>query len=258
MRALSLFAGVGCWDLGLQRAGHEIVRQVEIDPDCQRVLRKHFPGVRLDDDVRTAQYEENEADVVVFGSPCQDLSQMGSRTGLAGARSGLLWEAVRAVRVVRPAVAAMENVVAILRRGMGAVLGQMAESGYDAEWDCIPKAHVGAPDLRDRLWALFLPQHSDALRPRPHPAPVHLDGGAQLFDWQERLAGPMGAPLAAALARLGPASGRKWDSEPQLPRVADRTTAGVAVVKQAGNHLSPLIAQAIGEALSQHNPDTGQ
>lgn len=249
MRFISQFAGVGCADLGLERAGHEVVRQIEIDPDCQRILRKHFPGVRRDSDVTTAQYEEGEADGIFAGFPCQDLSQMGSGAGISGSRSGLFWQTMRAVRLVRPKVVGLENVRALLRRGMGVVLGAMAASGYDAEWDCIPKSHLGAPDLRDRLWALFYPQHSDAVRPRPYPTPVHLDGGAQLFDRQECLAGPMGAPLAAALARVGPASGRTWDPEPQLPRVADRTPAGVAVVKQAGNHLSPQIAEALGLAM---------
>jgi DNA (cytosine-5)-methyltransferase 1 len=250
MRVLSLFAGIGAFDLGMERAGHSVVRQVEKDPDCQRILRKHWPDVRLDGDVTTAEFKEDEADVITFGFPCQDVSQMGPRTGLAGSRSGLFWEALRAIRVVRPRFAVLENVRALLRRGMGTVLGALAEIGYDAEWDCIPASHVGAPHLRDRVWAVAYPQHSDAVRPRLYPAPIHLDGGAQLFDRQERLAGPMGAPLAAALARVGPAGGRAWDAEPQLPRVADGSPADVAAVKQAGNALVPRIAEAIGSALA--------
>lgn len=250
MRVLSLFAGVGAFDLGLERAGMQVVRQVERDADCQRILRKHWPDTRLDGDVATAEFTENEADVIAFGFPCQDVSQMGSRTGLAGERSGLFREALRAIRVVRPRFGVLENVAALLRRGMGTVLGSLAEIGFDAEWDCIPAAHVGAPHLRDRVWAITYPQHPHALRSGSHPAPVYLDGGAQLFDQQERLTGPMGAPLAAALARVGPAGGRAWDAEPQLPRVADGSPADVASVKQAGNSLCPRIAEALGLAIT--------
>lgn len=249
MRVLSQFSGVGAFDLGLERAGMRVVRQIERDPDCQRILRKHWPNVRLDSDVTTAIYEEGEADVICAGFPCQDISQGGSGAGLAGPRSGLFWEVVRALCVVRPKFLLLENVALLLRRGLGTVLGALAESGYDAEWDCIPKAHVGAPDIRDRLWAIAYPQHPDADRAGPYKAPLYLDGGAQLLDQQERLAGPMGAPLATALARLGPASGRGWDTEPQLPRVVDRTAASMASVKQAGNTLSPRISEALGQAI---------
>lgn len=249
MRVLEQFAGIGGFGLGLQRTGMTVVRQIERDPDCQAVLRRNFPGVRLDGDVTQVEYEEGEADVITSGFPCQDVSQMGPRTGLAGARSGLFWETMRAVRVVRPLYVLLENVAALLRRGMGTVLGSLAESGYDAEWDCIPAAHVGAPHLRDRLWCLAYPQHSDPLRAGPYPAPVHLTRGAELFDQQERLAGPMGASLSAALARVGPAGGRTWDAEPQLSRVADGLPSDVAAVKQFGNALCPRIPEALGAAI---------
>jgi DNA (cytosine-5)-methyltransferase 1 len=251
MRVLDLFSGIGMFGHGLERAGMTVVRHVERDTDCQAVLRRNFPSVRLDGDIATADFTEGEADVITFGFPCQDVSQMGPRTRLAGARSGLFWEALRAVRVVRPRFAILENVAALLRRGMGTVLGALAEIGYDAEWDCIPAAHVGAPHLRDRVWAIAYPQHSDALRSGLHPAQIYLGGGAQLFDQQERLFGPMGAPLAAALARVGPVGGRPWDAEPQLSRVADGSPADVAVVKQVGNSLCPRISEALGMAIAE-------
>src|SRR5690606_13124048 len=93
-----------------------------------------------------------EADVVCGGFPCQDISNAGKRAGITGERSGLWRELVRAIRVVRPKYAIVENVAALLGRGMGTVLGDLAESGYDAEWDCIPASAVGAYHERDRLW----------------------------------------------------------------------------------------------------------
>ncbi len=250
MRVAGMFDGIGGFGLGFERAGHVMVSHTESDPHCQAVLRRNWPGVPLHNDVRTREWKEGEADVICAGFPCQDISQMGPRTGLSGSRSGLFWEVVRAVRVVRPLFVVLENVRALLRRGMGTVVGALAEIGYDAEWDCIPKAHLGAPDIRDRVWAIAYPQHSDALRSRSYPAPVHLDGSAQLFDQQERLVGPMGAPLAAALARMGSAGGRAWDAEPQLSRVADGLPADVVAVKQFGNSLCPRISEAIGLTLT--------
>lgn len=249
MRVAEMFAGIGGFGLGLERAGMTVVSQVEVDPACQAVLRRNWPGLDLHDDVRTKQWKEGEADVICAGFPCQDISQAGSRAGLSGSRSGLFWEVVRALRVVRPKFLLLENVAALLRRGMGTVVGTLAESGYDTEWDCIPASHIGAPHLRDRLWAIAFPQHPDTHGKRLHPAPFHLVGSPELRDQQKRLSGPMGAPLATALARVGPAGGRAWDSEPQLSRVADGLPADVAAVKQFGNSLCPRISEAIGAAL---------
>lgn len=252
LRTMDLFAGIGGFSLGLDRTGgFKTVRCVELDGSARTVLHRNFPGARIDADIRNQQFTEGEADVICAGFPCQDISQMGPRTGLAGSRSGLFWEALRAVRVVRPRFVLLENVVALLRRGMGTVLGALAESGLDAEWDCVPAAHVGAPHLRDRIWILAFPQHSNPMRAGSHPAAVNLPRGPELFDQQERLAGPMGAPLVAALARVGSAFGRSWDAEPQLPRVADGLPADVAAVKQFGNAVCSRIPEALGLSIIQ-------
>lgn len=98
---------------------------------------------------------ERGVDAVVGGFPCQDISYANpDGSGLAGTRSGLFWEMARTVRMVRPSFWLVENVVAILRRGMAAVLKEMASSGYDAEWDCISAASVGAPHFRARTYIL--------------------------------------------------------------------------------------------------------
>lgn len=151
LKVLSLFAGIGGFDLGLERTGgFKTVAFCEIDPFCRRVLAKHWPGVPIIDDVRTAEFPD--ADVIVGGFPCQDVSRAGKRAGLAGARSGLYRELVRAIRMVRPRHAIVENVAALVGDGLDAVLGDLAESGYDAEWDCVPAGSLGAPHERDRVW----------------------------------------------------------------------------------------------------------
>src|SRR5690606_34718114 len=123
LRVLSLFAGIGGFDLGFERTGgFKSVRMVEQKPHAQAVLAKNFAGVRIDDDVTTCEYEEGEADVIAAGFPCQDISFAGEGAGLSGSRSGLYREVIRAVRVVRPKWAVLENVAALLGRGLGTVL----------------------------------------------------------------------------------------------------------------------------------------
>lgn len=91
-------------------------------------------------------------EVIAGGFPCQDISSAGRGAGITGKRSGLWREMLRTIRLVRPKVALLENVAMLLHRGMGTVLGGLAESRYDAEWDCISAFDVGAPHQRDRIW----------------------------------------------------------------------------------------------------------
>ncbi len=150
----SLFAGIGGFDLGLERAGMRCEWQVEIDPYARAVLAKHWPDVRRHEDVRTFPPQEGEwgVDVICGGFPCQDISVAGKGAGLAGARSGLWYEYARIIGELRPRYVIVENVAALLARGMGTVLGDLSSLGYDAEWHVIPASAVGAPHRRDRIW----------------------------------------------------------------------------------------------------------
>jgi DNA (cytosine-5)-methyltransferase 1 len=149
----SLFAGIGGFDLGLERAGMVCKWQVEIDDYATRVLEKHWPTVRRWNDVRTFPPEGDwNVDVICGGFPCQDISVAGKGAGLAGARSGLWYEFARIIRAVRPGWVVIENVPALTARGLGTVLGDLAEIGFDAEWHCIPASAVGAPHRRERIW----------------------------------------------------------------------------------------------------------
>lgn len=167
LRVLDLFSGIGGFSLGLERAGgFETVAFCEIEPYCRAVLAKHWPGVKQYDDVRTAEF--SSADIVVGGFPCQDISQAGKRAGTTGERSGLFRELVRAIRLVRPKYAILENVADLIHRGMGDVLGELATSGLRVEWDCISAQDVGAPHVRDRVWLVAYP---DARQPPPGLVP---------------------------------------------------------------------------------------
>lgn len=187
---LSLFAGIGAIDLGLERAGgFKTVAVSEVDPYASAVLAKRFPDAVNIGDVTKADFPD--ADVVAAGFPCQDLSNAGKRAGLAGDRSGLWREVMRAVRMVRPRFVLLENVAALLRRGVDKVLGDLAADGYDAEWDCIPASHVGAPHNRDRWFAVAYPERRERWQ-EPYLWPLGRMGREQQSvpwdrDWQSTL-----------------------------------------------------------------------
>jgi DNA (cytosine-5)-methyltransferase 1 len=180
-RVLSLFAGIGGFDLGLERTGgFKTVAVSEINPYASRVLHLRFPDAENVGDVTQAEFPD--ADAIVAGFPCQDISFAGQGAGLAGARSGLFWEVVRAIRVVRPKHVVLENVAALLSRGLDTVLWALAEVGYDAEWHCIPASAVGAPHRRDRIWIIA------------HPRSEQHEGG------RAPISGEIAAELSCALA----------------------------------------------------------
>jgi DNA (cytosine-5)-methyltransferase 1 len=151
----SLFAGIGGFDLGFERAGFEIRWQVEIDPFAQKVLFQHWPYVDRWLDIEEFATNANEyiptVDVIVGGFPCQDISYAGKGAGLGGARSGLWGEFARIIRDLQPRYVVVENVPALLERGMGRVLGDLATLGFGAVWDCIRASEFGADHERNRL-----------------------------------------------------------------------------------------------------------
>jgi DNA (cytosine-5)-methyltransferase 1 len=157
----SLFAGIGGIDLGFERCGMECKWQVEINDYAQKVLAKHWPAVHRERDIRECSTRNLErVDIIAGGFPCQDISYAGLGAGLDGERSGLFFEAIRLVSELRPRAVVLENVAALLTRGLDRVLGTLAEIGYDAEWHCIPAAYVGAPHIRDRVFVIAI--HSNA------------------------------------------------------------------------------------------------
>ena len=158
LTVLDLFSGIGGFSLGLERTGgFRTVAFCEIDPYCRKVLNKHWPEVPCYDDIRELRLPTEFADVVCGGFPCQDISTAGKGAGITGERSGLWVEMCRVIGEVRPRYAIVENVSALLGRGLGTVLGDLAQIGYDAEWHCIPASAVGAPHRRDRIWIVAYP-----------------------------------------------------------------------------------------------------
>ena len=159
MNELALFAGAGGGILGGKLLGWRTVCAVEFDPYAASVLvaRQNdglLPPFPIWDDVRTFDGRpwRGIVDVVSGGFPCQDISNSGHKAGIEGDRSGL-WDSMRRiVHEVRPRYVFVENVAALLFRGLGTVLGDLAEMGFDARWGVLGTSDIGGAQPRKRLW----------------------------------------------------------------------------------------------------------
>ena len=153
----SLFSGIGGLDLGLERAGMEVIWQSEIDPYGCRVLKKHWPEVVNHGNIKEINWGDVvRPDIICGGYPCQPFSTAGKRNGADDPRH--LWPWVReAISELRPKYAILENVRGHITLGLSEVLGELASIGYDAEWQIVSANSVGAPHLRERVIIIAYP-----------------------------------------------------------------------------------------------------
>lgn len=261
----SLFAGIGGFDLGLERAGMVCKWQVEIDDFARRVLAKHWPDVPRHDDVRTFPTADRDwtVDLVCGGFPCQDISAAGRKQGLAGGRSGLWYEYARVIGELRPKYVIVENVAALLARGMDDVLGSLSSLGYDAEWHVIPASAVGAPHRRERVWIVAYAA-GERRHEMPQREPVAcgqscLEGVVSAearrpdvadADYQGQSDVPVNAESRRSLPE--PSRGHEWWlTEPDVGRVAHGVPARVDRLRGLGNAVVPQVVEIIGRAIIQ-------
>lgn len=171
MKVLSLFSGVGGFDMGLEQAGWKTAFQCEIDPQCQRVLQRHWPDVPKWDDVSTLTgkhilEQTGGVDVVAWGSPCQDLSMAGRRAGLVGDKSSLFHEGIRIIKELQeltdgtsPTLSIWENVAGAFSSNNGAdfetVLCELADCRcHHLEWSVLDAQFFGVPQRRRRVFVI--------------------------------------------------------------------------------------------------------
>jgi DNA (cytosine-5)-methyltransferase 1 len=163
LTGVSLFAGVGGFDLAMQRQGVKVVASVEIDKNCNKVLAQHFPNTKQFNDITEVKGSDliesgftPDRGIITGGFPCQDLSVAGKRAGLAGARSGLFWEAARIVEETQSNWFIIENVPGLLTSNSGAdfgvVIGTMADLGYGVAWRVLDAQYFGVPQRRRRVF----------------------------------------------------------------------------------------------------------
>jgi len=163
MKAVSLFAGVGGFDLALERAGVPVVASVEIDKHARGVLQQQFPNTTLLEDVKDVTGDqlrelgfEGSDGIIVGGFPCQDLSVAGKRAGLAGGRSGLFWEICRILDETKAKWFVLENVPGLLSsndgRDMGTVIQALVERGYGVAYRILDAQYFGVAQRRRRIF----------------------------------------------------------------------------------------------------------
>jgi len=163
LTGVSLFAGVGGFDLAMERNGVEVVANVEIDKQCQKVLAKHFPKAKQFSDITDVKGSdligagfEPSRGIITGGFPCQDLSVAGKRAGLVGERSGLFWEIARLIEETKTEWFILENVPGLLTsnkgKDFGVVIGTMADIGYSLAWRVLDAQYFGVPQRRRRVF----------------------------------------------------------------------------------------------------------
>jgi DNA (cytosine-5)-methyltransferase 1 len=160
---VELFAGIGGFSCGFERAGVRTVAAVEIDPAARSVFAKHFPDVTLFNDVREVGANDlratgfvPERGIITAGWPCQDISRAGRENGLSGDRSGLFYEVMRLLVELRPKWFVLENVPRLLSinrgRDMGAVVGALVDSGYGFAYRVLDASAFGTAQKRRRIF----------------------------------------------------------------------------------------------------------
>lgn len=245
MRELALFAGAGGGILGGGLLGWRTRCAVEIDADCRDILLARqadgiLPRFPIWDDVRTFDGKpwRGSIDVISGGFPCQDISCAGTGEGLQGARSGLWVEMARIVREVLPEYVFVENSPALVGRGLGTVLGDLAALGFDARWGVFSACALGAPHTRERL---FLVANARGLGPQARQG----QPGASSTQWASGRRSTKPHKVWRDAARHS-----WWDTEPCVDRVANGMARKLDRVRAIGNGQVPEVAAAAWEALS--------
>jgi DNA (cytosine-5)-methyltransferase 1 len=238
VNVLDLFSGIGGMALGLERAGMRSAAFCEVEPYCQRVLARRFPGVPVYDDVRTLTADRLRRDgisvnALAGGFPCQDISYAGFGAGLAGDRSGLWFEYARLLGELGPDIAVVENVSALLDRGMAEVLGTLSDLGFHALWDTVSACAVGLPHMRRRVFIVAYAHRLNGWEGFRHSFAREYRA-LQTIDRFEGARARQRARLANPSELYGGADG--------LPYGMERNRA-------IGNAVAPDVAETIGTAI---------
>jgi DNA (cytosine-5)-methyltransferase 1 len=259
LRMIDTFSGIGGFSLAARwLGGIETVQFVEREQYCQQILHKHWPNVPIHDDICTFHPAPGSADIICGGFPCQDISTAGKQAGIKEAtRSGLFYELMRVVRLVGPRYIVLENVAAITSNGLDAVLGTLAEAGFDAEWACIPASAVGACHRRDRWWLVAYAssgrckQQGEPGSIAPKDAKVWPQWHASTHEAVNGYSGNAANASGARLERRWPSGStahrldsnwRSYLSEPVLCRGDDGLSGRVDRLKALGNAVVPQVA----------------
>ena len=183
LKVLDLFSGIGGFALGLDSTGiFDTIKFVEKDKYCQKVLRKNFPNIPIEEDIKNVEGKEYSADVVVGGFPCQPFSVAGKQKGTDDDR--YLWpEMLRLIREIKPEFVIGENVQGIINLQNGMVLRQVQDQleseGFEVQCFLIPASGIGAWHQRNRVWIIGHSKYNGLLASEKCSRNKKINGGTQ-------------------------------------------------------------------------------
>lgn len=262
----SLFSGIGGLDLGLERAGMNVIWQSEIDPYACRVLSKHWPEVVNHGDIKRIDWNRVERpDVICGGYPCQPFSNAGKRKGEKDPRH--LWPYVReSISRLRPRYAILENVRGHLSMGGLSVIGDLANLGYCAEWRLVSAASVGAHHRRDRLIIVAYPDNAGSHRAEIYSAENREQAFSRAWGCREAVGNTISTgrqrgselqetePQRSGFNQSSKSRGWRpiWEPEPNVGRVANGVPHRMDRLRGLGNAVVPQVAETIGRLVVNH------
>ena len=251
LRLIDTFSGIGGFSYAAEKlvGGFQTIQFVECEPYAQKILKKHWPNVPIHDDIKTYKPEPYSADVICGGFPCQDISVAGQGKGITEeTRSGLFYELMRVIRLARPSYVVLENVAAILNNGLGIVLGELAEAGFNCEWACIPASALGACHKRERIWiiayATSVSRRQEGKNQTRRNTTVRSSVADSMLQRSQGATNKrvQGKGIWAATSRRLYPNWRKYESQPVLRRGDDGLSNRVHRLKALGNSIVPQVA----------------
>jgi len=271
LKILDLFSGIGGFSYAAERlvGGYETVGFCEIDPFCQKVLKKHWPDVPIHEDVRKLANEADRyrglVDVVCGGYPCRGFSLAGSRKGQKDDR--YLWpEMLRIIQAARPKFVIGENVAGHITLGLDTVLSDLEAENYTARAFVIPACAKDAKHRRDRVWIVAhtscgkrqsRPEKQRTLREVPENRREHdySGGSGEAYTANvtntdsQRLHGRRQKPSRTSKEQRDTRNPCWWSTEPDFPRVANGIPNRVDRIRSLGNSIVPQVAAEIFTAI---------
>jgi len=250
MKFISLFAGIGGFDFGLERAGMECVGQVECNPFCQRVLKKHWPHIKLVGDIHDVTADTfGAADLICGGFPCQPFSTAGSRKGKNDAR--YLWpEMLRVIKLYRPTWVIGENVKGIITLALDSVCDELEKEGYAVRSMCLPACAIGAVHRRERLFVLAHATSNGQHEGSSTGSAVSANGSRRSKEQEEDSKHEGCGCFRDVLDRESGEIGT-WGVEPPEIRVDDGLPNRMDRNKAIGNAVVPQMVEVIGKAIQR-------
>ena len=286
---LDLFHGIGGFSLGAYWAGMKFDNHFcsDIEPYTIELYKKRFPDSVQIGDITKIDWHKLKKDfpgdwIISGGFPCQDISVAGKGRGLIDektgekTRSGLWYDYQKGIDILRPRFAIMENVAALITRGLDEVLGSLSEIGYNAEWQSIRASDIGAPHRRERVWIISYPGHDARSSERKQqckmsskesvdmctngvgPWDEMADSNGKRFSTfrkSERIRKKEGEACSSIkrTSSLGPSWRTKWwESEPDFCRMANGVPRRVDRLKGLGNAIIPKIAEILFNKIKKH------